>query len=105
MENAVKSLWKAYDLLLPLVNTDITTYLVKEGFYTEDDVKVWNEAKRHIVSAYKLVFTKGKFKDEVEKAIGALDNLKPKKPLPPEMKERMDSLISSLKESIARNDS
>ncbi|AWR94262.1 hypothetical protein [Acidianus brierleyi] len=97
-----EKLWKAIDLEIPLVLTDMETFLVRDGEITEDDLKNAKLAAKKVRDAYEAKNKDASIK-LVQEAISILNSIKPKKPFPPEMKIRFEDLKKTLEECI--NDS
>ncbi len=97
-------LWRIIDLQLPLVKSDMESFLVKDGEITEDDLKTFNEIVELIKKAYYNAEKDPNLsKNLVNEALTKLETIKPKKPFPPEMRIRFDELKSSLKEILGEN--
>ncbi len=97
-----EKLWKAIDLEIPLVLTDMETFLVRDGEITEDDLKNAKLAAKKIREAYETENKDTSIK-LIQEAISILNSLKPKKPFPPEMRIRFEDLKKTLEEIV--NDS
>jgi len=52
MADIVSKLWTLIDLQIPLVTTDMETYLLKEGIFTQDDLNKFKEISKSIKRAY-----------------------------------------------------
>ncbi|WP_054838392.1 hypothetical protein [Sulfuracidifex metallicus] len=52
-----EKLWEILNNMIPLFQDDIDTFLVKEGYLTEEDVKKWNDIVKLIKEAYKKSFS------------------------------------------------
>ncbi|BDC19590.1 hypothetical protein [Acidianus sp. HS-5] len=97
-------LWRIIDLQLPLVKSDMESFLVKDGEITEDDLKTFNEASELIKKAYNIAENDlNSSKNLLKEALSKLDAIKPKKPFPPEMRIRFDELKSSIHEILGEN--
>lgn len=94
-----EKLWKAIDLEIPLVLTDMETFLVRDGEITEDDLKNFKLAAKKVREAYETENKDVSIK-LVQEAISVLNSIKPKKPFPPEMKIRFEDLKKTLEECI-----
>ncbi|AWR98292.1 hypothetical protein DFR86_08180 [Acidianus sulfidivorans JP7] len=100
----LNKLWMIIDLQLPLVKSDINTFLLQDGEITQDDLNNFNNAEKIILQAYEISETNpNKAKELVNQALQILENIKPKKPFPPEMRIRFEELKSSLKEILTEN--
>ncbi|AEE93969.1 conserved hypothetical protein [Acidianus hospitalis W1] len=98
------TLWRIIDLQLPLVKSDVETFLIKDGEITEDDLKIFNEASELIKKAYySAEKDPNSARNLVKEALTKLESIKPKKPFPPEMRIRFDELKSSLMEVLGEN--
>lgn len=94
-----EKLWKAIDLEIPLVLTDMETFLVRDGEITEDDLKNFKLAAKKVREAYETENKDVSIK-LIQEAISVLNSIKPKKPFPPEMKIRFEDLKKTLEECI-----
>jgi outer membrane protein TolC len=92
-----EKLWKAIDLEIPLVLTDMETFLVRDGEITEDDLKNTKLAFKKVREAYENEDNAIKL---IQEAISILNSIKPKKPFPPEMRIRFEDLKKTLEECI-----
>ncbi|WP_369610959.1 hypothetical protein [Sulfurisphaera javensis] len=100
-EEVLSILWRVIDNDIPLVNDDMTTFLVKDGEITEEDLKIWNDAVKKIKEAYKKVnYNQNDAKSLLNSALELLNSIKPKKPFPPEVKIRFDELKNSVSKCI-----
>lgn len=97
-------LWRIVDLQLPLVKSDMETFLVKDGEVTEEDLKVFYEASELIKKAYYASEKNPNYaKSLVKEALDKLESIRPKKPFPPEMRIRFEELKASLREVLGEN--
>ncbi|MCY0849878.1 hypothetical protein [Sulfuracidifex metallicus] len=97
MDSFISKVWKLIDLQLPLVVTDVETYLVKEGNLTQED----NEKLKGAVKSIKISYYSGdlnKLQISLKEALNQIKSIQPKKPFPPEMKARFDAVIKTLTE-------
>ncbi|MUN29395.1 hypothetical protein [Sulfuracidifex metallicus] len=88
-----EKLWEILNNMIPLFQDDIDTFLVKEGYLTEEDVKKWNDIVKLIKEAYKKSFSSpNECLEKVKNATELLSSISTKKPLPPEMKTRLEEI-------------
>ncbi|ARM77139.1 hypothetical protein B6F84_09495 [Acidianus manzaensis] len=100
----INKLWMVIDLQLPLVKSDMNTFLLQDGEITQDDLNNFNNAEKIIRQAYQISDSnESKAKDLIKDALQILDNIKPKKPFPPEMRIRFEELKASLKDILSEN--
>lgn len=99
-EELISILWRVIDNDIPLVNDDMTTFLIKDGEITEEDLKNWNEAVKKIKNAYKVIQRKDEAKSLLSSSLELLNSIKPKKPFPPEMRIRFEELKNSVAKCI-----
>ncbi|MEM0374569.1 MAG: hypothetical protein QXV69_06445 [Sulfolobaceae archaeon] len=103
MEEIRNKLWTAYDLEIPLIIEDFEIYLLREGIFNEEDYKKILQLKKILKDLVNYTYNKNKkVRNELIKllddAIGLLSSLQPKKPLPAEMKRRIEDLRRNLQE-------
>ena len=100
-EEVVSILWKVIDNDIPLVNDDMTTFLIKDGQVTEEDLKLWNDAVKKIKEAYKKIYSNEKEAQSLlNSSLELLNSIKPKKPFPPEVRIRFEELKNSLSKCL-----
>lgn len=100
-EEVISILWRVIDNDIPLVNDDMTTYLIKDGQIGEEDLKSWSEAVKKIKEAYKKIsYNQNDAKSLLSSALELLNSIKPKKPFPPEIKIRFEELKNSVSKSL-----
>lgn len=100
MESIRIRLWNAIAQEIPLFEDDINYYLLREGIFTEEDLKTWKNIVKMIRQAYELSFNKNldELKSLINKILDELNKLNPKKPMPGEMKIRFDDIKKNLEE-------
>ncbi|NON61890.1 hypothetical protein [Acidianus sp. RZ1] len=98
-------LWTIYDLQLPLVEIDFSTYLLKEGYISQEDIENFNKAKALVRESYYLNRSNEvQIIEKLKEALSLLESIKPKKPFPPEMKIRFEELKRAIKEVLEKRD-
>lgn len=103
MMNTLNKLWIVIDLQLPLVESDMNTFLLQDGEITKEDLDNFNNAAKIIFNAYELAEkNETKAKELISQALQILENIKPKKPFPPEMRIRFEELKQTLKEIVSQ---
>lgn len=104
MMNTLNKLWMVIDLQLPLVQSDMNTFLLQDGEITKEDLDSFNNATKLLYQAYDLIEkNENKAKELINQSLQILESIKPKKPFPPEMKIRFEELKESLKEIVSQN--
>lgn len=100
MENVRIRLWNALAQEIPLFDDDINYYLLREGIFTEDDLKIWKNVVSMIRKAYELSFNENstELKTLIDEILTELTKLNPKKPLPGEMRIRYEDIKKNLEE-------
>jgi len=97
MTSVEETLWEVINNMVPLFQDDLDTFLLKEGYLTDEDRNKWNNAVRLIKDAYRKSFSSVTAAlEDVRRAQEIIQGITPKKPLPPEMKTRLDEIISYL---------
>lgn len=100
-EEVISILWRVIDNDIPLVNDDITTFLIRDGEITQDDLKLWNDAVKKIKEAYKKIYSDEKEAQSLlSSSLELLNSIKPKKPFPPEMRIRFEELKASISKCL-----
>jgi len=100
-EEVVSILWRVVDNDIPLVNDDMTTFLIKDGEITEEDLKLWSEAVKKIKEAYRKIFSnENEAKTLLSSSLELLNSIKPKKPFPPEVRIRFEELKNSISKCL-----
>jgi hypothetical protein len=102
MADIVSKLWTLIDLQIPLVTTDMETYLLKEGIFTQDDLNKFKEISKSIKRAYYALQRDPEDAIKtLKKALEELKTIQPKKPMPPEMKIRFEAIMRALVEATS----
>jgi len=100
-EEVVSILWKVIDNDIPLVNDDMTTFLIKDGQVTEEDLKLWNDAVKKIKEAYKKIYSnENEAQSLLNSSLELLNSIKPKKPFPPEVRIRFEDVKNSVSKCL-----
>lgn len=100
-EEVISILWKVIDNDIPLVNDDITTFLVRDGALSEEDLKTWNNAVKLIKDSFKKINNnESEAKSLLNKSLELLNSINPKKPFPPEMRIRFEELKTSVSKCL-----
>jgi|GEM_PF-321640 hypothetical protein len=90
-------LWRLINNNIPLVDDDFSTYLLKDGTISEEDLKAWKESTRLIYQAYnKLDKSRSESLTLLSSALEKLNSIKPKKPLPPDAKIRFEEVKNNV---------
>ena len=93
-------LWRLIDNDIPLANDDFTTYLIKDGAITEEDLKAWIEATKKVKEAYKQLPNEALSLNLLNEALNVLNSISPKKPFPPDTKVRFEEVKQNIKKAI-----
>jgi len=100
-EEVVSILWKVIDNDIPLVNDDMTTFLIKDGEITEEDLKLWNDAVKKIKEAYKKIYSnENEAQSLLSSSLELLNSIKPRKPFPPEVRIRFEEVKNSISKCL-----
>ncbi|QKR00053.1 hypothetical protein GWK48_06405 [Metallosphaera tengchongensis] len=101
MDEFISKVWKLLDLQFPLVITDMETYLVKEGFFTNEDYEKLKSIEKTVKKEY-YDGKHSKLVNSIKNGLEQLKSIQPKKPMPPEMKIRFESLVKTM-EDLAKS--
>jgi len=102
VEEVKNKLWTAFDLQIPLILEDFDTYLLREGVFSEEDYKKVINARKLLKEVIDQMYNKKAsnvdevVKKRVDEVLNLISSLQPKKPLPPEMKRRIEDLKQNL---------
>jgi hypothetical protein len=101
----LEKIWTALDLQLPLIIEDFTYYLLKERIFNEDDLNKLLEIKKLLKMNYEIIVRNKKIvKNEIlrnmEEIQAKLNSLQPKKPMPAEMKRRLEDFKNNINSII-----
>jgi len=102
VEELKNKLWTAFDLQIPLILEDFDTYLLREGVFSEEDYKKVINARKLLKEIIDRMYSKKAsnvdevVKKRVDEVLNLISSLQPKKPLPPEMKRRIEDLKQNL---------
>ncbi|MEL9970638.1 MAG: hypothetical protein QXR57_00230 [Metallosphaera sp.] len=99
MDTFISKVWKLIDLQFPLLMEDLNSFLLKEGNISQEDY----EKVKKVIASVKLSYYSGDFNKlrmSLKDGLNQLKSVQVKKPFPPEMKIRFDSVIKTISELV-----